>query len=363
MARRPINDEGMQKTLSVRISEKVTAFLEQTRSKLERDGERSSTSEVARQMLDSVVEQQLPMGFVLDKEERLREILRAHRDDLPLAQDHYAFLAIQAHAAYQKTNRDFVRLDLLLSNLDAFEAIVCLRDRTNAGYDLKDDRYFFGNLGSKAQSESTLIAAIQQARENIQSLGTPYRSTAEFISRNLEVILSKHMGLSNDAVDEALRPYLKNLLSLSLKAFSVENDRPVDGIDNRHEMLDRLKIRSSMNHRNDSFELSFIDGNEDLSAYLTPVTGAWFLTCRYQRFMDLSQLIEMNRSANSDFFKLTRVPVTGIYQLSARDAPFDIGLTLNERQMDDLRNLIFSVLNEPEYQRVFSLLDLRYGAI
>lgn len=364
MGRRPISEQGMQKTLSVRINEKVTAFLEHTRAALERDGEQASTSEVARQMLDAVVEQKLPAGFVVDKEEMLREILRAQRDELPLTQHHYAFLADQAHAAYQRTSRDFIRADLLLSNLNAFDAFLKLRntffpDRSEQ----PSDRYFYANLGSKAQDAPNLPTAIEQGRLLIRELGRPYRSTAEFMSRNLDVVLRDELNIPGDALDAALRPYLKELLLLALKAFSYENDRPVDSIENRHEMLDRLKLRAALDHRNDVFSLSFLDGNEDLSVYLTPVSNAWHLTCRYQRFVDLVQLVELERGASSEYFKLSRSPASGNYQFSAKDSIVDISLNLSESQMIELRNLIAVVLGDPEYRRVFSLLDLRYGAI
>ena len=364
MGRRPINDEGMQKTLSVRINEKVTAFLEHTRAALERDGEKSSTSEVARQMLDAVVEQKLPAGFVVDKEEMLREILRAQRDDLPLTQHHYAFLADQAHTAYQRTRRDFIRADLLLNNLNAFEAFLKVRESffpERQGQ--ASDRYFYANLGTKAQEAANVLAAIEQGRLLIQELGKPYRSTAEFMSRNLEFALRDELNIPVEALDRALRPYLKGLLLLALKSFSYDNDRPVDSIENRHEMLDRLKLRASLDHRNDGFSLSFLDGNEDLSIYLTPTDNAWHLTCRYQRFVDLVQLIGMDRSATSEYFKWSRAPVTGVYQLAAKDSLIDIALNLNEHQMRDLRALIAIIFSDPEYQRVFALMDLRYGSI
>lgn len=364
MGRRPISEEGMQKTLSVRINEKVTAFLEHTRAALERDGERASTSEVARQMLDAVVEQKLPAGFVVDKEEMLREILRAQRDELPLTQHHYAFLADQAHAAYQRTSRDFIRADLLLSNLNAFDAFLKLRNTFfPERAEQPSDRYFYANLGSKAQEAPNLPAAIEQGRLLIQELGRPYRSTAEFMSRNLDVALRDELNIPGDALDATLRPYLKELLLLALKAFAYENDRPVDSIDNRHEMLDRLKLRAALDHRNDGFSLSFLDGNEDLSIYLSPANNAWHLTCRYQRFIDLVQLIGLDRGATSEYFKLSRLPSAGTYQLAAKDTLIDIALTLTESQMGDLRDLIARALSDAEYQRVFALMDLRYGSI
>lgn len=364
MGRKALGADGMQKTLSVRIGEKVTAFLEHTRSTLERSGERTSTSDVARQLLDTIVDQKLPAGFVVNKADMLVDILRAQHDRLPLTLHHYAFLAEQAHAAYQETSRDFIRADLLINNLNAFEAVIKLRSGSRSGHgDDPQDRYFYANLGSRAQEAKNLSDAIECGRELIRQLGIPFRSTGEFMSRNLVVALRDGLEIPGDLLDQALRPYLPGLLLLAIKTFAYENDAPVDSIDNRHEMLDRLKIRAALIHRNEGFRLSFVDGNEDVSAYLVPTTEAWSLTCRYQRFIDLVQLVVLDRSAMSEYFKLTRSQETGAYTIAAKDSAVDIGLTLTETQMVQLRELLAGVMSNAEYQRVFSLLDLRYGSI
>lgn len=363
MAKKPTVEEGMQKTLSVRVTEKVVAFLENTRQALERSGERASTSDVARQVLDTVVARQLPLGFSMDVEESLRVILRALRDDLPLTQHDYALLAENAHAAYQRSRRDFVRADLLLNNLAAFEAYIRLRnEHGSAERDTGADRYYFGNLGSAAQRETDLFAAVQRARELIQELGRPYRSTAEFMTRNL-TILRDDIGLSGQDIDQALRPYAKGLLLLALKAYSLENDSPVDGTENLHEMQKRLKIQASLHHRNEGFSFSFLDGSEDLSVLVSPVSKEWYLSCNYQRFLDFLELIELDRPAEAEYFVLETIELDGGARVSVKGAGVGVGLIMSSAQLQQLRSLSQMVKSNPEYARVFSLLDLRYGRI
>ena len=363
MGRKPL-DDGMQKTLSLRVSERMVAFLENTRAALERSGERASTSEVARQVLDSIVDRDTPLGFSMDLEESLRGILRALRDDLPLTQHDYALLAETAHSAYLRTRRDFVRADLLLNNLAAFESYIKLRnDRIPHKVNADADRYYFGNLGSKAQNETNLIEAIHRARELIKEQGRPYRSTAEFMARNL-TILRDDLGLASQDVDKALRPHANGLLLLALKEFARENDRPVDGVDDRHEMQDRLKIQAALVHHNDGFTFAFLDGNENLSVLVTPASREWYLSCSYQRFADFLQVVAMDRRASAEYFELEYAPMNdGQFRLSVKESSVGVGIFLSAKQMSQLRELIAVVMTNPEYQRVFALFELRYGAV
>jgi hypothetical protein len=59
-----------------------------------------------------------------------------------------------------------------------------------------------------AYKEKDLTAAVSRARDLITEQGRPYRTTAEFMSRNLTV-LSDESDLLDEAVDAALRPYQK----------------------------------------------------------------------------------------------------------------------------------------------------------
>lgn len=364
MGRKTLHEDGMQKTLSLRVTEKVATFLENMREALERTGERSaSTSEVARQMLDRVVDQTLPLGFVLDKEEMLRSIVLKQRDELPLSKHEYAFLGSEAHAAYQKTSRDFVRADLLLNNLGAFGAYIDLRNTlTPHAVNADADRYFFGNLGSRAQQEKDLPAAVSRARDLIAEQGRPYRTTAEFMSRNLTV-LSDESDLPDDAVDVALRPYLKGLLALSLRAFSYENDRPIDGVDDRYETLERLKIKTSLHHRSENYALHFLDGREEISLYIETTSRAWSLICGYLRMADLIGSLGLDRNVTSDYFRIEHSPMDRSHRLSDKESKVGLSAILTDVQMQELHQLFLGVLSEPEYQRVFTLLELRYGAI
>ncbi|RLJ64767.1 hypothetical protein [Sulfurisoma sediminicola] len=357
-------EEGMQKTLSLRISEWLTQYLERSREALEREGQKLTTSDVARQLLINSAGRDMPIGFVVDKEEMLRGILRAQRDDLPLTQHHYAFLADQAHTTYQQTRRDFVRADLLKNNLNAFAAFITLCKQQ--GHDIPDDRarYYRSNLGTKAQEKTDLPDSINEGNSLVDSLGIPFRTTGEFMSRNLEVALRDEKGLADDEVDRVLRPYLPGLLLLALRSFTYENDRPVDGVENHHEMIDRLKIRASLNHRNEHFSISFADGNGDLSVLITPASSSWMLTCRYERFVDFVELTRLDRGAESDYFRLEHVPhMGGVFFLSAKGAEVNISIRFTQDEMLGMRTLCNVISAEPEYARVFKLLELRYGSV
>ena len=358
------DDEGMHKTLSLRISDWLAQRLEQSREALERDGLKLTTSDVARQLLINSARRNMPIGFVVDKEEMLRAILRAQRDDLPLNQHHYAFLACEAHSAYQQSRRDFVRADLLKNNLDAFTAFISLCKLRGHQIPESRARYYRSNLGTKAQERTDLLDSIKDGLGLVESLGTPSRTTGEFLTRNLEVALRDERSLADDEVDRVLRPHLPGLLLLALRSFAYENRRCVDGVENRHEMIDRLTIRSALTHRNNHFSISFADGNGDLSALIAPASSAWTLTCRYKRFVDLLELVRLDRSAESDYFRLEQAPhLGGVFLLSAKGTPVDISVRFTGAEMLGLRSLVDVISVEPEVSRVLNLMEHRYGSV
>ena len=358
------DDEGMHKTLSLRISDWLAQHLERSREALERDGLKLTTSDVARQLLINSAGRDMPIGFVVDKEEMLRSILRAQRNDLPLTQHHYAFVAGEAHSAYQQSRRDFVRADLLKNNLDAFTAFISLCKLR--GHEIPESRarYYRSNLGAKAQERIDLLESIKDGRGLVDSLGTPSRTTGEFMTRNLEVALRDEKGLADDDVDRVLRSHLPGLLLLAMRSFGYENGRCVDGVENRHELIDRLTIRSSLTHGNEHFSISFADGNGDLSALIAPASSAWSLTCRYERFVDLLELIRLDRTAESDYFRLEQAPhFGGVFLLSAKGTPVDISVRFTEAEILGLRSLVDVISAEPEVSRVLNFLERRYGSV
>jgi hypothetical protein len=362
MGRKALED-GMQKTLSVRVTEKVAAVLESARVALERSGERASTSDVARQVLDSIVERNLPLGFSMDIEESLRGILRALRDDLPLSQHDYALLAEQAHQGYLRNRKDFVRADLLLNNLSAFEAYIRLRnDLQPSNVNPEKDRYYFGNLGSAAQQEKDIFKALGRAREVIAEQRRPYRSTAEFMSRNLTT-LRDDIGLPSEAIDRALRPFVNGLLLLALQAYSSENGRPVSTIENRIDLINRMKINASPRYSNDAYTILFVDGNESLAVLITPTSQAWDLSLDYLRFIDFVEIIELERSAESQYFSFLHQHQPGNTRLSVKGANVGIGIYFSAQELATLREAIQSIMTNPEYRRVLALFELRYGSI
>jgi hypothetical protein len=368
MGRKPL-DDSMQKTLSVRVTEKVVAFLENTRLSLERTGEKASTSEVARQVLDSMVERQLPLGFSMDLEESLRSVQRAIHDGLPLTQHDYALLAETAHSAYQRTAQDYVRADLLLNNLNAFAAYIQLRnERMPKSNFAAADRYYFGNLGANAQKEENLIAAVQRAKELVHELGQPYRTTGEFMARNL-TILRDDIGLSNEAVDETLRPHAQDLLKVALHAYYLMNDKAIDSIEARVDIESQLRIRGTLAEENDAFKIFFLGGTNDLNAILTPQDSSWYLELdAYPKIVDFIQLVQLEKTAESQFFRLqTSAPSflssEEFSRISFKHPHLGVGINLSAVQMTKMREMLELIVENSEYSRLTNILSLRYGNV
>src|SRR5580765_7600465 len=139
-------DKPQQQTLSVRISESLRARLERARKLASKTGAAVSTSEIAKQLLESAREDRLEVvNLLTEPTEALLQIRRKGEAQHPLSQAEWTLLAhfvqegVEAYAAKIPTA---VSRESWAAILDAFLAVYALRgDRPSPA-----DAYYLGNL-------------------------------------------------------------------------------------------------------------------------------------------------------------------------------------------------------------------------
>src|SRR5437773_4921739 len=144
-------DKAQQQTLSVRISETLRARLERARQLASKMGERVSTSEIAKQLLESAREDRLEIVDLLaDPTTALLQIRRKGEAQLALSQAEWTLLAYfvqQGVEAYSAHTPNAVSRESWTAILDAFLALYALRgDRVSP-----TDAYYVENLPAECR--------------------------------------------------------------------------------------------------------------------------------------------------------------------------------------------------------------------
>ena len=227
-----------QQTLSVRISEALRQRLERARQLLaSKTGETVSTSEIAKQLLESAREDRLEVVDLLSEPTMaLLEIRRKREAGHVLSKAEWTVLAYfvqQGLEAFASETPNPVSGESLAAVLDAFLA----------GYELRKgganrrDEYYLGNLPEDCQpsskgkdSEAKEKAAPEVVRKTVAEAR---RRTAEptsrylFAGRNLYVLLDEETFSGADALNRALRPYWPGLWRLAARGHYYLKQQPI----------------------------------------------------------------------------------------------------------------------------------------
>jgi hypothetical protein len=228
-----------QQTLSVRISEGLRARLERARKLASKTGDSVSTSEIAKQLLESAREDRLEVVDLLeDPTEALLEIRRKGEAQHPLSRAEWTLLAHfiqQGVEAYSTTTPNPVSRDSWIAILDAFDAAYALAgERASA-----NDAYYLGNLplecrpaaGERGIDHVTPDIVRRSVAETRKRLSDPSNSIGPpvFVGRNLYRVLEGTSSSGQADVDRALRSFWPSLWRLAARGHYALAQQPVRG--------------------------------------------------------------------------------------------------------------------------------------
>ncbi|MGH9686532.1 MAG: hypothetical protein ACRD5K_05510 [Candidatus Acidiferrales bacterium] len=228
-----------QQTLSVRISEALRQRLERAKELVtSKTGETVSTSDIAKQLLESAREDRLEVVDLLaEPTKSLLEIRRKGEAERILSKAEWTVLA---HFVQQG-------LEAFLNDGDSpspgfRESLVAVLDAFLAAYELRKgastrDEYYLGNLPSDCQpaksrtSQTTEKIAPEFVRQTVtetrRRMGEATKYLPLLAGRNLYVLLEDEKLSSADALNRALRPYWPNLWKLAARGHYCLKHEPV----------------------------------------------------------------------------------------------------------------------------------------
>ncbi|MGH9709558.1 MAG: hypothetical protein ACRD37_03320, partial [Candidatus Acidiferrales bacterium] len=239
MPKKTDNEERplQQQTISVRISDALRARLDRAKELMSsKTGESVTTSDVAKQFLESAREDRLEVvDLMAQPTETLLQIRRKGEAQHVLSRAEWAVLAYfvqQGFEAFSDRTPNPVSRDSLTAVLDAFLAVCELRkERTS-----KLDEYYLGNLPAEyrpAKSRETgeqvppeiLRRTVLETRKHLGDPGT--RSEPLLAARNLHVILEEEKLAGAEALDCALRPSFPILWRLAARGHYFLKQEPL----------------------------------------------------------------------------------------------------------------------------------------
>jgi hypothetical protein len=232
-------DKPQQQTLSVRIGETLRRRLERTRQLASKTGDNVSTSEIAKQLLESARDERLEVADLLaDPTDALLRIRRKGEAPLGLSQAEWTVLVhfVQEGVEfYSAKTPNAVSRESWAAILDAFLALYELRgDRAVAG-----DAYYLSNLPAECRPQSgkrgdrsdqvtpdVVRRTVSETRRRLNdadsTTGIPI-----FSGRNLYRLLEDTSLGGNQAVDRALRPSWPVLWRLAARGHYALTQQPV----------------------------------------------------------------------------------------------------------------------------------------
>lgn len=238
-----------QQTLSVRIGDALRRRLERTRQLASKGGETVSTSEIAKQLLESARDERLEVADLLAAPtEALLRIRRKGDAQLGLSQAEWTVLAHfvqEGVEIYAAKTPNMVSRESWAAILDAFLAVYELRgDRTVA-----EDAYYLTNLPADCRPASgkrgdrlaqvtpeVVRRTVTETRRRVNDAHSP-ATIPIFSGRNLYRLLEDTSLGGHEAVNRALRSSWPVLWRLAARGHYALTQQPVREPAMRHDGL------------------------------------------------------------------------------------------------------------------------------
>jgi hypothetical protein len=253
-------------TLSLRISEALRKRLEDIRKLTAlRKGESVSTSEIAKQLLESAREGRFEVVELLARpSEALLEIRRKGEAGQMLTRAQWTVLAYFVQQGSEAFSKNPLSRETYIGILKAFDAAHQLRARPSSPTQSNNDEYYLGNLPSDCRPERskpsdpvTPELVRKTVAETVRRLSSPAAKwTPDLAARNLYALLDDEKLAGAAALNEALAPYWPVLWRAAARGHYFVQRKPVRE-SGRREPVYQPAIPSL---KEDSYTLSFARG-------------------------------------------------------------------------------------------------------
>jgi len=372
--------DKQQQTLSVRISEALRQRLERAKQLVaSMTGEHVSTSEIAKQLLESAREDRLEVvDLMAEPTKTLLEIRKKCQADHILSKAEWTVLAYfiqQGLEGYLSDAASRVSRESLLAVLDAFLAVYELRKGAS-----HKDEYFLGNLppecrpaGGKSSEDPEKVTPeivrriTAETRRRVADPKYTYRPLV--IGRNLYVLLEEPNLGGAEALNRALRPFWLSLWKLAARGHYYLYKQPI---------REKLRITEDMlrppipSLQEDGFMLSFARGaGNDFSVLLAfpGPKGPLYPLDGYPKMTEfLAMLAALGPQSpakhwEGDYFFGYRVTSSKETDFAFRARDNGITLSLLQKEWKAVQELFRRAWELPDVRLAWDGLILEYGEL
>jgi hypothetical protein len=377
-------DQQQTQTLSLRISEALRARLEQIRELTSKQkGENVSTSEVAKQLLESAPTDRLEeISLFAKPTETLLEMRRKVEAGQPPSRAEWAVLASFVQQGSEARGDGPLSRDTFIEILKAFQAAYELRTKDASN---QENHYYLSNLTTGAGNDDATPDAVRAAvTDELRKCETDGSWPSIFAGRNLYILLDREELTSVEQISQVLKPYWPVLWRVAARGHFMVTHRLLRDESKLRELLFQPAIapidEQPQRDENDKFSLSFTSGIQgDLHLLLSfpGVRGPKYPLGPYPRIAEFrAMLAKLNPKEIAE----SEQPVEnwewkGKYFLayvSERDEEkefwfrsYENGITfgLTSDEWARLRNLFYEAWKLPELKRQWHELSQEYGEL
>ncbi len=369
-----------QQTLSVRISDALRQRLERAKQLVaSKTGESVSTSDIAKQLLESAREDRLEVVDLLaEPTNALLEIRRKGEADHILSKAEWTVLAHfiqQGLEAFSGDTPSPVFRESLIAVLDAFLAAYELRKGASTW-----DEYYLGNLpadcrpgkgrGSEGAEKVTAEIVRRTVTETCRRMSEPASKYAPLLAgRNLYVLLEEEKLAGADALNRALRPYWPSLWKLAARGHYYITRQPIREAPRIPEDVFKPPIPPVSEA---GFTLSFARGDGNDFSLLLSFPGPRAAQYPLGRYPVIAEFLAMLAALDPETptpdwkgehffgFRIERAKETE-FSFRARDN--GITFTLSEKEWKAVRELFRRAWEMPDVRLAWDGLILEYGEL
>jgi hypothetical protein len=371
-----------QPVISVRVSEALRSRLERLKQVIySKSGDSVSTSEVAKQLLESARDDRLELVELLaDPTESLLRIRHKVEERHLLSQAEWTLVAYYCHQgaeAFADSTPTKISHASLAEILEAFALLYDLLP-TKAAY---RDNYYLSNLpvheigGRKDRDEADSDLIRRVVHDTIGMLKRPRKNQWKpiLVARNLYVILEEEKFPNVEQLNDALWQHWRVLWGVCARGHYFHTKKPLRDRHPSEEDLENIVQLPLPRVEHDGFSLTFVrvEGDEfSLCLNLPGELAPLYPLSRYPKISEFRSMLEgLDVSQKTTawtghyFFGYTSERDNGEISVAFRAYENGITLSFTQAQWVSVRDLFRLAWESSEIRRLWGKLLLQYGEL
>jgi hypothetical protein len=372
-----------QPVISIRISDDLRTRLETLKELMYiKRGEPVSTSEAAKQLLESAKEARLELvNLISDPTESLLQIRRKAASKLPLSKAEWTLIAyycLHGSEIYAKSAQTEISYESLAGMIEAFQAVYGLLRKQKKTH---LDSFFVAHFPSDRQAEAKTPEEIgsEDVRRVVSHTLRMLKNATEdlerpiFVARNLYFLLDELELPNIEKLNEALWPYWPILWRVCARGHYFLHERPLRDIESSAPNF-KATVRPPLpSFEEAEYRLEFVrEPGDDFSiclhfpgrlSPLYPISGY----PKISEFRTILERLDLGRELifweGRYFLAYTGHDEAELIGVSFRASENGITFNFHGDDWRSIRKLFQRAWQAPEVRRLWDALALEYGEL